>query len=141
MYLLDTNVISEVRKKRKANKGVTRFFESIIKNKENLYLSVITIGELRRGVELIRHRGDSRQAIQLEKWLESILDEYQSNIIGIDEDVAQLWGKLRSPHPEHSLDKQIAATAIIHGLTVVTRNDKDFIKTGVKILNPFDDVY
>ncbi len=138
MYLLDTNVLSEIRKKKKANKGVIKFFNSAIKNEENLFVSAITIGELRRGVELIRHRGDVRQANQLEKWLSLILREYQDNILDIDVDAAQLWGKLRSPHPEHALDKLIAATAMIYGLTVVSRNEKDFIKTGVKFLNPFE---
>jgi len=138
MYLVDTNVLSEIRKKKNANRGVTNFFKLAIKNEDSLYLSVITIGELRRGVELIRHRGDTRQANLLEKWLYVILTEYKDNILEIDEDIAQLWGKLRSPHHEHALDKQIAATALIHGLTVVTRNEKDFIRTGVKVLNPFE---
>jgi len=138
MYLIDTNILSEIRKKKDANKGVMRFFKQTIKNEDRLYLSVITIGELRRGIELIRHRNDIRQANILEKWLNVILHDYQDYILGIDEDVAQLWGKLRSPHHEHALDKQIAATALIHGLTIVTRNEKDFLKTGVKIINSFD---
>ncbi len=137
MYLLDTNILSEIRKKKDANKGVMRFFKQAMKNNENLYLSVITIGEIRRGIELIRYRNDIRQADLLEKWLNIVLNEYQDNILDIDEDVAQLWGKLRSPHPEHALDKQIAATALIHGLIVVTRNEKDFLKSGVEIINPF----
>ncbi len=62
--------------------------------------------------------------------------EYKDNILEIDEEVAQLWGKLRSPHHEHALDIQIAATTLIHGLTMVTRNEKDFIRTGVKVLPP-----
>ena len=138
MYLIDTNILSEIRKKKKANKGVIRFFESAIDNEDRLYVSDITIGELRRGVELIRHRGDTRQANMLEKWLSLLLSEYQDSILDFDKDAAQLWGKLRSPHPEHALDKQIAATALIYGLTVVTRNDKDFIKIGAKVLNPFE---
>ncbi len=138
MYLIDTNVLSEIRKKQKANKGVRQFFELITKEEENVYVSVVTIGELRRGIELIKHRGDTRQANQLEKWLGVILNDYQDNILSLDEDIAQLWGTLRAPHPETALDKQIAATALIHGLTVVTRNSKDFTKTGVKALNPFE---
>ncbi len=137
MYLIDTNVISEFRKKLKINSGVKEFLRTISNDDIALYISVITIGELRRGIELIRHRGDIQQASQLEKWLEFILDEYQDNILNIDEDVAQLWGKLRSPHPENTLDKQIAATAIIHDLIIVTLNEKDFTKTGVKVLNSF----
>ncbi len=137
MYLLDTNVLSEIRKKENANTGVTEFFESAIKKQESLYLSVITIGEVRRGIEVIRHRKDTRQANQLEKWLNLILSEYQDNVLAIDAETAQLWGKLRTPHPQHALDKLIAATAIIHELVVVTRNEKDFKQTGVKVLNPF----
>ncbi len=138
MYLIDTNVLSEIRKNQKANKGVRRFFEVASKEEQNLYVSVVTIGELRRGIELIQHRGDLRQARLLEKWLGLILDDYQDNILDINQDTAQLWGKLRAPHPENALDKQIAATALIHGLTVVTRNSKDFTKTGVMVLNPFE---
>jgi toxin FitB len=102
-----------------------------------VFISVITVGELRRGVELLRHRGDSRQAKRLAKWLEALLGEYQDFILEIDRDIAQLWGRLRVPHPENALDKQIAATALIHDLTVVTRNQADFHKTGVRVLNPF----
>jgi len=65
------------------------------------------------------------------------VNEYQDHILGIDTDIAQLWGLLRAPHPENALDKQIAATALIHELTVVTRNDKDFLGTGVPVFNPF----
>lgn len=102
-----------------------------------VFISVITVGELRRGVELIRHRGDNRQAARLEKWLEALLIEYQDLVLDIDNDIAQLWGRLRVPHPENTLDKQIAATALIHNLTVATRNQADFKQTGVRLLNPF----
>ena len=137
MYLVDTNVISEARKKSKANKGVRAFFKQAVEDETQIFISVVTVGELRRGVELIRYRGDVRQANQLEKWLEGLLTEYQDYILDINQDVAQLWGRLRVPHPENALDKQIAATALIYELTVVTRNHKDFIKTGVRVLNPF----
>ena len=66
-----------------------------------------------------------------------LLNEYQGRILNINRDVAQLWGRLRVPNPENALDKQIAATALIYELTVVTRNHKDFVKTGVRVLNPF----
>ena len=137
MYLVDTNVISEVRKKSKANSGVRAFFKQAIEDETQLFISVVTVGELRRGVESIRHRGDVRQANQLEKWLEALLTEYEDYILDINQDIAQLWGRLRAPHPENALDKQIAATALIYELTVVTRNHKDFVKTGVRVLNPF----
>ncbi len=138
MYLIDTNVISEVRKGSKANQGVRNFFRQGIKDEALLFISVVTIGELRRGVELIRHRGDMRQANQLERWLQSLMDEYEDSILNIDESVAQLWGRLRVPHPENALDKQIAATALIYDLTLVSRNLKDFRGTGVRGLNPFE---
>ena len=137
MYLIDTNVISELRKKSKANRCVRSFFRQAAEGDNRMYISVVTVGELRRGVESIRHRGDDSQAGKLEKWLEVLLAEYRDHILGIDTDIAQLWGLLRVPHPENALDKQIAATALIHGLTVVTRNDKDFLGTGVPVINPF----
>ena len=135
--MVDTNVISESRKKAKTNKGVKAFFKQVTEEDQPLFISVITLGELRRGVDLIRHRGDTRQANLLEKWLDNLLSNYSDYILNIDTDIAQLWGRLRVPHPENALDKQIAATAIIHDLTVVTRNEKDFVKTGVKAINPY----
>ena len=137
MYLVDTNVITEARKKSKANTGVRAFFKQAIEDEIRIFISVVTVGELRRGVESIRYRGDVRQANQLEKWLENLMAEYQDHILDINQDIAQLWGRLRAPHPENALDKQIAATALIYELTVVTRNQKDFVKTGVRVLNPF----
>jgi predicted nucleic acid-binding protein len=137
MYLVDTNVISEARKRSKANKGVRSFFKQSIEDETRVFMSVVTVGELRRGVESIRYRGDVRQANQLEKWLVDLLTEYQDHILDINQDIAQLWGRLRVPHPENVLDKQIAATALIYELTVVTRNHKDFVNTGVRVLNPF----
>jgi predicted nucleic acid-binding protein len=137
MYLIDTNVISEARKRAKANRGVRAFFQRVSRERSPVFISVITVGELRRGIELIRHRGDRRQAERLETWLETLLIEYQDGILDFDQDIAQLWGGLRVPHPDNALDKQIAATALIYDLTVVTRNQADFLQTGVPVLNPF----
>jgi toxin FitB len=138
MYLLDTNIISELRKRDRANPGITRFFRQIAEQEIVTYLSVITIGELRRGVDMIHHRGDFTQAKSLETWLEIILDRYAENILDFGREEAQLWGRLRVPHPENALDKQIAATALVYDLTLVTRNVKDFTATGVTLLNPFE---
>ena len=138
VYLIDTNVISEIRKRDRANAGVLTFFRQAQGSGVALYLSVVTVGELRRGVELIRHRGDALQADSLEAWLTSVLTDFAQNVLPIDHDVSQVWGRLRVPHPEHALDKFIAATALIHGLTVVTRNVDDFSGCRVPVLNPFD---
>jgi hypothetical protein len=137
MYLLDTNVVSEIRKRMRANPGVRGFFKRIAADQAPVFLSVVTVGELRRGVELIRHRGDIRQANRLERWLVRLLQRHGDYILDIDSEIAQLWGRLRVPHYENALDKLIAATALIHDLTVVTRNRDDFLKTGVRVLNPF----
>ena len=140
MYLIDTNVVSEARKKGKANPGVMAFFKQAADQDEAMYLCVVSVGELRRGVELIRHRGDIRQSQLLESWLTDVLANYAGNILAFDAEAAQVWGRLRVPHAEHELDKQIAAIALINGLTVVTRNTADFEGTGVKVMNPFQPV-
>lgn len=137
MYLIDTNVISEARKGRSANPGVRAFFRGCTREGARLWLSAVTVGELRRGVDLIRHRGDHAQADRLETWLGVLVQEYRDCILPFDLDAAQIWGRLRVPHPENSLDKQIAATALLHDLTVVSRNVDDFAGTGVRLLNPF----
>ncbi|GAB7542280.1 PIN domain-containing protein [Cupriavidus sp. 8B] len=138
MYLIDTNVISEMRKRERADKGVRAFFRQAAKQESELYLSVVTVGELRRGVELIQHRGDHAQGALLATWLDTVLREFGAHILAVDAEIGQLWGRLRVPHAEHALDKLIAATALIHDLTVVTRNVSDFADTGVRVLNPFE---
>ncbi len=138
MYLVDTNVISEIRKQSGANRGVTDFFETAFEQDTRLFISVITVGELRRSVNIIRHRGDKRQADSLERWLNLVLDEYAESILDFTAAEAQVWGQLRVPNHENALDKQIAATALTYGLTVVTRNVNDFMDCGVNLLNPFE---
>jgi predicted nucleic acid-binding protein len=137
MYLLDTNVISEIRKGKGADTGVQIFFGDVISNNITTYLTVITIGEIRRGIENIRYRKDIKQAEMLEFWLGKVLTEYSDHILTFDMEAAQVWGYLRVPHHEHLLDKQIAAIALVHDLTVVTRNINDFSSTGVKLFDPF----
>ena len=137
VYLIDTNVISEARKKERANTGVVGFLRRAVDSDEALYLSVVTVGELRRGVELIRHRGDVGLAAMLEAWLQELLAEYEAHVLDFDAEAAQVWGHLRVLHAEHELDTQIAAIALTNDLTLVTRNTKDFEGTGVRLINPF----
>ena len=137
MYLIDTNVASEARKKAKANPGVIGFFKDLAASGTPAYLSSISVGEFRRGIELIRRRGDAAQAKLLEAWLTEVLEQYGENILAFDADAAQVWGRLRVPDPAHELDKQIAAIALVNGLTVVTRNSGDFAGTGVRLIDPF----
>lgn len=139
MFLIDTNVVSELRKKSKMNAGVSAFFKKAEMEESGLYLSVITIGELKRGVEQIKHRGDAKQALVLDKWLHGVLEEFQDNILPFDREEALVWGKLRAPHYENAIDKQIAATAIVYDMTLVTRNVSDFVTSGVSVINPFSD--
>ena len=139
MYLIDTDVISEARKERKANAGVRRFFADADRDNVPMYLSVVTIGEMRQGVEIIRHRGDESQARVLERWLERVIDRFEDAILSFDQETAEIWGRLRVPNRENPLDKQIAATAIINELTVVTRNTAHYAPTGVGLLNPFSE--
>jgi predicted nucleic acid-binding protein len=137
MYLVDTDVISEARKGDKGNPGVRQFFRDAERDSIPLYLSVITIGELRQGVENVRHRGDEPQARLLELWLNRITATFEDAILAVDREIAEIWGRLRVPNPENPLDKQIAATAIINDLTVVTRNTAHYVSTGAKVFNPF----
>jgi predicted nucleic acid-binding protein len=137
MFLVDTNVISEIRKRGKADPGVRSFFDSVASDSSQLFLSVITIGELRRGVDLIHHRGDTRQAQRLERWLRTVTEEYADQILDFTSSEAQVWGHLRVPHHQNAIDKQIAATALTHDLILVTRNVADFANTGTRLLNPF----
>jgi predicted nucleic acid-binding protein len=137
VFLIDTDVISEVRKGAKSNAGVRAFFGRASAEGMDLYLSVVTIGELRQGLERIRYRGDEPQAQRLERWLLQLTSEYADRILPIDEEIAHVWGRLRVPNPENPLDKQIAATALIHDLALVTHNVAHYAATGVAVINPF----
>ena len=139
MYLIDTDVLSEMRKGAKANQGVRNFFADAVRREIPLYVSVVTLGELRQGIERIRYRGDARQATQLDRWLEKIKTEYGGNILPFEDDAADIWGRLRVPHAENPLDKQIAAIALVYDLIVVTRNVDHFEPTGVRLRNPFSE--
>jgi predicted nucleic acid-binding protein len=137
MYLVDTDVISEARKGDQGNAGVRAFFARARQEGAELYLSAVTIGELQQGIERIRHRGDNSQAQRLEQWLRGVTSAYADRILPLDEEIAQIWGRLRVPNAENPLDKQIAATALIHDLEVISRNVAHYAPTGVRVRNPF----
>ena len=137
MYLVDTDVVSELRKKETSNPGGVAFFKEASSSDAPLYLAAVTVGELRRGVELVRYRGDAKQAQLLERWLGRLLADFGDSVLAFDADPAQVWGRLRVPHPENPLEEQIAATALIHDLVLVTPNVKHFAATAVKLFNPF----
>jgi predicted nucleic acid-binding protein len=137
VYLINTNIISELRKGKAVDRGVIEFMSKATAGNRGCYLSVVTIGELQRGISMIQYRGDTNQANTLMDWLENIVTEYKHYILPIDQDVAKIWANLRVPHHENAIDKMIAATALLHSLTLVTRNTKDFERTGVSFVNPF----
>ena len=133
-FLIDTNVISELRKGRRANANVREWLRSV--DGAALYLSVLVIGELRAGVEGVR-RHDPSGAANLDRWLHDLLDSYQDRILPIDAAVAERWGRMNVPDPVSAVDGLLAATALVHALTLVTRNVRDVKRTGVQHLDPF----
>jgi predicted nucleic acid-binding protein len=111
MYLVDTNVLSEVCKGAQGNPGVRQFYA--LAARREMYITAQTIGEIRRGIENLRHRGRQRQAGQLELWLKLTMMDYADRQLSFDADCAQVWGWLMSPQPHHPIDKQIAAIACL----------------------------
>ena len=134
MHLVDTNVISELRKGDRCHPAVRRWFDSV--STDEIFLSVLTIGELRRGVESVRRR-DERAARSLDTWLTRLATEQADRILGVDLAVADEWGRLDVPDPLPAVDGLLAATARLHGLTLVTRNASDTRRTGIAWLDPF----
>jgi toxin FitB len=135
-FLLDTNVVSELRKAKRANAGVLSWMDTHLD--DELWLSVLVIGELRRGVELIRRR-DAPAATALQTWLERLLDQYADRILPVTIRIAERWAQITVPGPVPIIDGLLAATAIEHELTLVTRNVTDVATTGATVVNPFTD--
>jgi len=136
VFLIDTNVISEIRKGPRANRGVIRFFAEDAPT-EQTYLSVITVGEIQRGVLLAKHHGDLPYSILLDGWLRKVIIQFGSRILDFDETCAREWAAMLVPHAQNQIDKQIASIARVYGLSLVTRNVKHFESLGVKLVNPF----
>jgi predicted nucleic acid-binding protein len=132
LFLVDTNVVSELRKPR-PHPAVLAWLEATATNR--LRLSAATIGELQAGIELTRKPNPDR-ARELEAWLEDVIEAF--DILAVDESVFRQWARLMRGQSSHLLiDALIAATAQVHDLTVVTRNERDFVSLGVTVLNPF----
>ncbi|MBI4292085.1 MAG: type II toxin-antitoxin system VapC family toxin [Betaproteobacteria bacterium] len=134
-YLLDTNVIAEIRKGSRANANVRSWFNDL--DPDAILLSVVTIGEIRRGIESVRRR-DAAGARSLERWLRRLLTDQGERILTMDLPVAEEWGRLNVPDPLPVIDGILAATARVHGLTLATRNVKDVVRSGVDLVNPFE---
>ena len=132
-FLLDTNVVSELRKAR-GDPRVAAWFRSIAS--DDLHLSVVVIAELRRGVERL-HRHDVAQAIRLEAWLARVKDAFGGRILPITVPIAEEWGRINVPDPLPIFDGLLVATARVHGLTLVTRNISDLQRRGMPVLNPW----
>ncbi len=135
MFLLDTDVVSELRRPR-PHGAVVAWLESV--GDEDLHLSAVTIGEIQAGIEITRER-DRQRAVEIESWLEQVAGTH--NILAMDARTFRLWARLMHRKPDHLIeDAMIAATASVHGLTVVTRNVRDFEGFDVQIFNPFEAV-
>lgn len=133
IYVLDTDVVSELRRKR-PNKAVVQWISEI--PAVDLSLSVLVIGELRQGVERLR-RSDRAAARQLDRWVEELQRSFSDRLLPVTATIAELWGRLNATGPRPVVDTLMAATAIVHGYVLVTRNQRDVETTGVQLLNPF----
>ena len=134
-YLVDTNVISELRKRHRASPLVRAWIKE--RTPEELFLSVLTLGELRRGTERVARR-DPASAVALRSWLDGTRTRFRDRIVDVDAAVADRWGRLGIPDPLPDIDGLLAATALVHGMTVVTRNVHHISPTGAPCLNPFE---
>ena len=134
MYLLDTNVVSELRRPDRGDENVLAWYASV--SADELFLSVLTLGEVRKGIELIRDR-DPGQADVLESWLMYVEQHYEARILSIDAAVANAWGQMHYVRNVPVVDGLLAATARVHNLTLVTRNVQHVQGLGVSLLNPF----
>lgn len=133
-YLLDTNVISELRKGERADASVTAWFTDLAE--EEIFLSVLTIGEIRRGIESVRRR-DPDSAAALDRWLALLSEAHGDRILPVGSAITEEWGRMNVPDPLPVIDGLLAATARVLGLTLVTRNVADVAGTEVQLLNPF----
>jgi toxin FitB len=133
-YLIDTNIISEVRKGDRCDPHVSAWYASVAD--DALFLSTLVLGEIRKGVELARPR-DPAKAAALERWLRQVEAAFDGRVLGIDNAVSDQWGRMSAVRPIPVIDGLLAATAVTNGLTLVTRNDRDIAGLGAMVINPF----
>jgi hypothetical protein len=133
-YLLDTNVISELRK-RDPDPHVLAWYDTV--TSAEIFVSALTMGEIRLGIERLRRKDGTRAGL-LEQWLRGLHASYGDRIINVDAAVAEAWGRLNAPDPLPVIDGLLAASAKVRGWTLVTRNTSDLARSGVALLNPFD---
>ena len=133
-YLIDTTIISEVRKGERCDANVSAWYARVAD--EDLFLSTLVLGEIRKGVELARRR-DARKAEALQRWLREVETAFNGRTLGIDNAVSDQWGRMSAIRPVPVVDGLLAATALVNDLTLVTRNDRDVADLGAKVLNPF----
>jgi toxin FitB len=133
-YLIDTNVLSELRRP-KRSPSVVAWFSSV--SPHDLYLSVLTLGEIRQGIESMR-RKDPKAANSLERWFDGICADFSEKLLTVDAVVAERWGRLSQEQPIPAVDGLLAATAAVHDLAIVTRNIAGFERSGVALINPFE---
>ncbi len=133
-YLLDTNVVSELRKGARCKASVLDWFSAL--GDEDLYLSVLVVGEIERGIERIRKR-DPKSATRLRRWLSSLVTRFDDRILPVTLPIARIWGRLGAPNPIPTVDGLLAATAHVHGLVLVTRNVTDIESLDIEWVNPF----
>jgi predicted nucleic acid-binding protein len=132
-YLLDTNVLSETRKRQPAA-GIADWIAAT--PPDRMHVSVLSLGEIEQGIAKVRGRGDQFQAAALERWLRDVQAGFEKRILPVTIPVAVAWGRQQQARPLPVIDALIAATARVHGMTVVTRNVKDFKLAGVQVLDP-----
>jgi toxin FitB len=132
-YLLDTNVVSEIRRKQR-NEQVVSFLDSI--DPSRLFISVLTLGELRKGID-VKKRSDPGAAKLIENWVDGLESSYADRLLGVDGATARLWGELSADRTRPVIDTLLAATAIVRGMTFVTRNAGDVAGIEVPVLNPW----
>ena len=135
MFLLDTNVVSELRREGRRNVGVSNWYAGV--QYENLFTSVLVMGEIRKGIARLLLRQDYRQAEILEVWLEASRNFFAGRILPVDVAVAEVWGRMHAIRNVPAVDGLLAATAVVHGLILVTRNVSHVQGLGADLLNPF----